>query len=79
METQLYGLWGHSPASISTFSGSGDYLSKSLQVTVELALTLTFQRFYKWLAPQEPEVVLGLGGGGGLNAIQALDTKRAER
>lgn len=63
METQLYGPRGHSPASISTFSSSGDYSSKSLQVTVQLALTLTFQKFYKWLAPQEPEVVLGLGRG----------------
>ena len=63
METQFYGLWGHSPASILTFSNSDSYLSQNLKVTMDLALTLAFQKFYKWLAPQEPEVVLGLGGG----------------
>lgn len=51
------------PAFWPSLTVSDSYLSKNLKVTVELALTLTFQKFYKWLAPQEPVVVLGLGRG----------------
>ena len=46
-----------------TFTTVGYHLSENLKLSLKLALTLAFRRFYKRPAPREPEVVLGLGRG----------------